>query len=1010
MSSWLRQFESIGNNCEFGFVQRALGYEESSLLRWAFVDDIEALRAGIESRFECLFAYENLRPAGGGTMVRDIRGRIAFHSKMRSVEDNGEWRFVLPEAERREVFEEERKKIAYLLGKFDRNIAGSDRIYVLKRNKGLTHEDASRILDAIAARGGGRLLYVLEADSAKRAGTVEMINPRLTLGWIDRLAPYSHSNDVSLDCWERILRATAKGFSRQVPGAPKFSATTSEDFGDASSRAVADLNEEGRLLLSALTLHAAPGQTNLFFDPNVYADSYFAATGKRPFETSEALRHWLTDGRARRIVPTLFFDEQFYQATQNDVREAGYFGFVHFLLHGMSEGRSPNRWFKHAHYAFYLGSEELASYSHFLHLGIEKGLVPCDAVSNIMRVIDPGAAFSLNTYASLLRSAGASSAELSAEDYERLAMLFMPQWNSAASSTMQSFLNYVANDLRNAAPPGPLFNSDVYRARAIRAGLSLEGLTENPVTHWLQHGFPARVVPTDRFDEAFYIRNNADIGASDAWSFIHFALHGVYEGRPGTTGKRFRQVTSPAQSGSARFSDQHRQWLMQDFPSRRTGTEGFVPERLHRQLEAVLVSDNFHDIFADAQALDPSVGEIDDITDYLLLPYYDDLTLLHRALRARIPGSAYDSVICVPWIRLGGADLVAGLLANAMIRVRPEEKVLILRTDQPHFERADWLPQGADVVHASDLFGSVDLPRAQHLLKVMLKGIQARRVFNVNSRLCWTMFRDHGAFMAESFHTYAYLFCWDHLPSGLRAGYPAEFFACTIEHLSGCMTDTVYLRDQLSQMYSLPLETQNRIKPLFTPAQSPLRPVAVARDVAREADPATRKRVLWGGRLDRQKRFDLVIELAQRMPDIEFWCWGAALMDKEPVLSKLPSNIVMQGTFTTFDEVPLTSAGLWLFTALWEGMPTTLIELATRGVGVIASAVGGVPELITRESGWPVPEGGTADIYERTLREALADPEEVARRGEALQKRVSVMYNKEHYDADIVAMLMEEVA
>lgn len=1009
MSNWLSQFESIGNNCEFGFVQRALGYEESSLLRWAFVDDIEALRSGLQSRFEGLFAFENLRPAGCGTMVRDIRAGVAFHSKMLSAEENGEWHFVQSDAERREIFEAERGKIAHLLQKFDRNIAGSDRIYVLKWNNELTHEDALLVLDAISARGGGRLLYVVEAEFPSQVGTVEMINPRLMRGWIDRLAPYTQSDDVSLACWEKILRAAVEGFSPAIPGPVKFSPAPIEDWAEAS---MAGLDEEGRLLLSALTLHGAPGQTNRFFDVDVYADRYFMATGERPFDAAGAVRHWLTDGCARHIVPSLFFDEDHYQATYDDVREASYFGFVHFLIYGMAEGRVPSRWFRHAHYAHQLGSEQLASYSHFLHVGIEQGLVPSDAVTHILRLIEPEATMSLDLYAGLMRLGRVSGVNLGSESYERLAMLFMPQWHTATGSLspMQCFLTYASDGLRQGVSPGPLFNPELYRARAIAAGLPLEGLSENPLVHWLQHGVAACIVPTERFDEEFYRRHNPDIAAADGWGFIHFALHGAQEGRAGTKGKRFRQACSQAPSSAARFGDQYRQWLLQDFPGRSTGEEAFIPERLHRRLGTVLGSDRFRKIFADAQALDPAVGDIDDLTDYLMLPYYDDLALLHRELRARLPQPAYDSVICVPWIRLGGADLVAGLLANAILRVRPEEKLLILRTDNPHFERADWLPQGADVVHASDLFGAVELPRAQHLLKAMLKGIQAKRVFNVNSRLCWTLFRDHGAFMANSFRTYAYLFCWDHLPSGLRAGYPAEFFADTIEHLSGCMTDTVYLRDQLSQMYSLPLATQDRIRPLFTPAQSAVRQAAVAREVAQNADPATRRRVLWGGRLDRQKRFDLVIELARRMPDIEFWCWGAALLDQGPDIAKLPPNIVMQGTFATFDELPLTSAALWLFTALWEGMPTTLIELATRGVGVIASAVGGVPELITQETGWPVPEGGEAEIYERVLRAALADPEDMARRAEALQRRVSSMYNAERYDADIAAMLMGEVA
>ena len=107
----------------------------------------------------------------------------------------------------------------------------------------------------------------------------------------------------------------------------------------------------------------------------------------------------------------------------------------------------------------------------------------------------------------------------------------------------------------------------------------------------------------------------------------------------------------------------------------------------------------------------------------------------------------------------------------------------------------------------------------------------------------------------------------------------------------------------------------------------------------------------------------------------------------------------MQGSFDHFDDLPLEQAGAWLFTALWEGMPTTLIELATRGVAVVGSAVGGVPELIQPECGWPIQPGAGTDEYVSALQQALSDPPEAATRAEALQRRVAKQYNEAAYDA-----------
>jgi glycosyltransferase involved in cell wall biosynthesis len=252
------------------------------------------------------------------------------------------------------------------------------------------------------------------------------------------------------------------------------------------------------------------------------------------------------------------------------------------------------------------------------------------------------------------------------------------------------------------------------------------------------------------------------------------------------------------------------------------------------------------------------------------------------------------------------------------------------------------------------------------------------------------------------------MFCWDQTPSGLRAGYPAEFFAETAADMTAFLTDTMYLRRELMTMYRLPAAVSDRIMPLHTPALTPVLTPSIARRVLTNGSPESRRLVLWAGRLDRQKRFDLVQAIAARMPDVEFRCWGAALLDAPPDMTHLPRNVVMQGSFDSFDDLPLADAGAWLFTALWEGMPTTIIELATRGVAIVASAVGGIPELIQPDTGWLVAADATVDDYVTKLREALDSPEDAMRRAETLQARVGSLYTEALYDADLDRLLAAE--
>ncbi|HEU6437127.1 MAG TPA: glycosyltransferase family 4 protein [Nitratidesulfovibrio sp.] len=64
---------------------------------------------------------------------------------------------------------------------------------------------------------------------------------------------------------------------------------------------------------------------------------------------------------------------------------------------------------------------------------------------------------------------------------------------------------------------------------------------------------------------------------------------------------------------------------------------------------------------------------------------------------------------------------------------------------------------------------------------------------------------------------------------------------------------------------------------------------------------------------------------------------------------------------------------LFVLPSLSESMPNTLLEAICAGLPVVASNVGGVPELL-RDNGLLVP-GGDVDVLATALREAMAQPE-----------------------------------
>jgi glycosyltransferase involved in cell wall biosynthesis len=394
------------------------------------------------------------------------------------------------------------------------------------------------------------------------------------------------------------------------------------------------------------------------------------------------------------------------------------------------------------------------------------------------------------------------------------------------------------------------------------------------------------------------------------------------------------------------------------------------------------VSDAMKGLIAKALVIEPGIAEIRGDEPAMRLPQGDVDFLYFKAALAAIPARAYDAVVLMPAGRMGGADLVAGILSTTLSQ---SGKVLILRTDDSHWDYPQWFPETADTVDLSKHFNS--MKNKTRGLYLILAHIAAPRIFNVNSRLAFETTVEFGRQLSAHAKLYAYFFCSDRSEAGVETGYPVIFFQNTFAHLTAAMLDTVYLAEVLRNRFCIPPAEAVKLKTVYTPAQVDFSQTPVP--LRQPAGPVRQRPcILWGGRLDRQKRFDLVQKIARAMPDVDFLCWGKAVLDKAPSKFGMPDNLKLRPPFKSYDDLPLADCDGWLYTSEWDGLPTILIELGALGMPVVASAVGGVGELITPQTGWPVPETASVEDYVASLREMINDPEARAARGMALRERV----------------------
>jgi glycosyltransferase involved in cell wall biosynthesis len=374
-----------------------------------------------------------------------------------------------------------------------------------------------------------------------------------------------------------------------------------------------------------------------------------------------------------------------------------------------------------------------------------------------------------------------------------------------------------------------------------------------------------------------------------------------------------------------------------------------------------------------------------------------------RQLLDRLPEGPFENVVLMPFGKLGGSDFVAGVLCHALSECG---RTIILRTEQSDWARPDWYPEDVATIDLSEEFDALQNPI--YALYVLLQTLAPRRVYNVNSRLAFETLSRYGRRLARQCELYAYYFCADRDEDGIEAGYPVWYFAGLLPHLTAALVDSLDLTLTLRKRYALPTQLGNKISTVYTPAMQPIPDDPVSRAQIANRQERETPRILWAGRLDRQKRFDILVDVATAMPDVEFLAWGKAVLDKPPSLSGLPKNLKLQEPFSNYDELPLDHCDGWLYTADWDGMPTILIECAAIGMPIVASAVGGIPELIDETTGWPVPSGLEAEAYVVALRDMLSDTDEALKRSSALQRRTRERHNMATYRRQILALQSEE--
>lgn len=182
----------------------------------------------------------------------------------------------------------------------------------------------------------------------------------------------------------------------------------------------------------------------------------------------------------------------------------------------------------------------------------------------------------------------------------------------------------------------------------------------------------------------------------------------------------------------------------------------------------------------------------------------------------------------------------------------------------------------------------------------------------------------------------------------------------------------------------------------------------------------TRQRVLWASRLDDQKRLNLLVEVANKLileaPDVTIDVWGSEALNDAcgntiSILQNL-SNVKLCGGFFGFETLPLESYGLFLYTSAYDGLPNVVLEAMRAGFPVISSVLGGIGEVLTEDTGYPLSnelsDEKLAEAYVRAIQEVISAPEECQQKIQTAQRLMNKRHDINLYDRHIARLFSLE--
>jgi glycosyltransferase involved in cell wall biosynthesis len=314
-----------------------------------------------------------------------------------------------------------------------------------------------------------------------------------------------------------------------------------------------------------------------------------------------------------------------------------------------------------------------------------------------------------------------------------------------------------------------------------------------------------------------------------------------------------------------------------------------------------------------------------------------------------------DALIMVPWVGIGGADLVSLNYAKAL-ESSPKYRgsVSILATYLPSRTLRYLIPEGINFVQVPPEFRKLSPKLQRRLLAQALIMGRPSVIVSVNCFDMTNSLHEYDRPLTARSRIFLTLFAFDRI----GAGYPVNPITDDaqrpfLDTISAILTDNTVTAGIVTEMLGL---DESRVKVQYQPAMDPTPALRVGSRAYnnRYFSAANPFKIVWPHRLDQEKRPDALLAIAQRLraeglaAEIDVYGQQVLSDDGKTLMKSLASaGINYKGPYSGgLTALPTHDYHALLLTSQSEGLPLVVVQSMLLGLPVIASAVGGVTDIV----------------------------------------------------------------